>query len=160
MEVITATEALPNFKTTTVFLAGGITNCPEWQNDVIERLKDDDNAILLNPRRADFPMDDPNAAKKQIEWEYEALNNATIFSIWFSDCESIQPICLYELGRHLAIRQEQGRLRQVVIGVEPGYQREQDVYIQTKLVDPWINIHKTLDDFVTGIQLRIKSEGN
>ena len=39
MKVITAVESyVPSEKDICVFLAGGITNCPNWQNEVIEEL--------------------------------------------------------------------------------------------------------------------------
>jgi len=134
MQVITAPETVDGYPT--VFLAGGITNCPEWQDEIIARLSQYDNAILLNPRRKNFPIDDPNAAREQITWEFHALNNATIFSIWFSGGESDQPICMYELGRHL--ERFKNTPDRVVIGIEDGYNRKQDVEIQTKLVSPRI----------------------
>ena len=37
-----------------VFLAGGITGCPDWQSWMVTRLRPASLA-LLNPRRADFP---------------------------------------------------------------------------------------------------------
>jgi len=33
-----------------VFLAGGITGCEDWQDEIVEMLKDT-NFVLLNPRR-------------------------------------------------------------------------------------------------------------
>jgi len=138
MKVITAPDALPNFDKPTVFLAGGITNCPDWQDEVIIYLAEYDHAILFNPRRKNFPIHDSNAANEQIEWEFNALNNCTIFSMWFCKGLSDQPICMYELGRHLAIREKEKRLDTVVIGVEDGYRRAMDVFIQTKLISPWI----------------------
>lgn len=131
MRVINAPETIDGIDRPTVFLAGGITNCPEWQDEIIEILKDYSDGIILNPKRKNFPIHDPNAALEQITWEFHALNNCDIFSMWFSASESVQPICLYELGRHLALK----RSHRVVIGVEPGYKRAQDVYIQTKLVN-------------------------
>jgi len=126
-----------------VFLAGGIANCPDWQKEVIERLVDCD-ALALNPKRENFPMDDPNAAKEQITWEFKALESADVFSMWFCAGESDQPICQYELGRHLALRSTEtdynrvvtNDLGRVVIGVEKGYKREQNVRIQTELICP------------------------
>ena len=55
-----------------VFLAGGITGCPDWQSDIVKMLSDTD-LTLLNPRRADFPIGDPDAAFDQIQWEHNAL---------------------------------------------------------------------------------------
>ena len=142
MHVVTAVEKLEGPRPW-VFLAGGITNCPWWQHEVIEILQDYPHGTILNPRRHNFPIGDPNAAQEQIKWEFEALNRADIFSIWFSNADSDQPICMYELGRHLA-RYEAGFLKHMCVGVEPGYRREQDVIIQTKLVNPKCTIATTL----------------
>ena len=49
-----------NFK---LFLAGGITNCELWQNDIIKLLKDKEELTIYNPRRKNFPINDPSAAK-------------------------------------------------------------------------------------------------
>lgn len=149
MRTITATEEIDTYKPT-VFLAGGITNCPEWQNELIELLQYRDDFVLLNPRRENFPMDDPNAAEEQIRWEFEALNNCDIFSMWYTAGISDQPICMYELGRHLALKPADN----IVIGVEPGYKRAQDVYIQTELVSPFVsnNIASTLNEHALNIE--------
>jgi len=146
MRLITAVEPV-KFKEgdISVFLAGGITDCPEWQCQVIEGLQDaGEDVVVLNPRRRDFPI---HAASEQITWEYHALNCADIFSIWFSSGPSVQPICMYELGRHLAKRSRNSirealntdgllAIEKIAIGIEPGYLREQDVRVQTSLVSP------------------------
>ena len=49
-----------------LFLGGGITNCPDWQKELIELLKDTPDLVMFNPRRANFPIHDPNAAEEQI----------------------------------------------------------------------------------------------
>jgi hypothetical protein len=56
-----------------------------------------------------------------------------MISFWFCK-ESIQPIVLFELGAHLMTN------KPIVIGVDPGYERKQDVEIQTALVRPEIGI--------------------
>ena len=119
--------SLENNRNRKVFLAGGITNCPDWQKELIEKLKDVDGVTLYNPRRADFPIGDPNAAEQQITWEFEKLKEADIIVFWFSR-GSLNPIVLYELGMW-------GNSRAVttVIGIDPEYERKQDVEIQTKL---------------------------
>lgn len=155
MKVITATEQVSDAgDLPTIFLAGGITNCPEWQDDIIKKLEPYNHAVLLNPRRKDFPMNDPNASKEQIAWEFYALKRATIFSMWFSNADSDQPICMYELGRHMALREG----RDVCIGVEPGYRREADVRIQTELVSPFLaeRIADNLDDHIKQILLTLR----
>ena len=154
MNYIEAVGDLAGIARPCVFLAGGITQCPEWQQELvalIHNLAPELPGTLLNPRRKDFPMEDPNAAVEQIKWEYAALNAADVFSMWFSAGPSVQPICMYELGRHLA-RFQWGahNLAKIVIGIAPGYLRAQDVRIQTQLVidsmsNPAIEIVDTLD---------------
>ncbi len=138
-----------------VFLGGGITNCPDWQKEITALLQDEEITIL-NPRRENFPLDDPEAAKEQIEWEFHALGAADVFSMWFSGEDSVQPICMYELGRHLALRD--GDLETVVIGVDPDYKRAQDVYIQVGLVDENLAhlISRNLKDHALRIKKTIK----
>ena len=66
MRVVTAPGLLPETYPS-VFLAGGITKCREWQDEVVSALSSDEiPGVLLNPRRKDFPIGDPDAAEKQI----------------------------------------------------------------------------------------------
>jgi len=136
MQLIQAPGEIPLERPVSVFLAGGITNCIDWQDEVAEGLKDVD-CMLLNPRRNDFDVLDPASAKAQIEWEFNAISLCDIFSMWFCAGPSPQPICMYELGMQMGQRlsSPSGRTRkQIVIGIEPGYIREQDVRIQVGLV--------------------------
>src|SRR5215510_12424967 len=123
------------------FLAGGITGCPDWQADMIEAL-DDAPVTLLNPRRADFPIHDPNAAEEQITWEYRHLRLADVILFWFP-AESICPIVLFELGSALATprRQQADRL---LVATHPHYPRRQDVLIQTRLARPDLEVGDSL----------------
>jgi hypothetical protein len=120
---------------TSVFLAGGITNCKEWQNEVINELKLE-NISIFNPRQEHFDITDKNASFKQISWEFERLEQMDIFSMYFCNGESDQPICMYELGRN--ILRIQNRFpndweKRIIISVEDGYKRKQDVIIQMQL---------------------------
>ena len=142
MKVIVAPNEIPcdNFK---VYLAGGITNCHNWQKDVIEyiRKQDVDNKLekltLCNPRRDNFDIakDDPF---DQIIWEQDAINYKTnIFSMYFCNSESDQPICMYELGVRIARITDGFYSRDnLIISIENGYKRTNDVVIQTKLELP------------------------
>lgn len=115
-----------------IFLAGGITNCPDWQQDMVSLLQDSD-LTLLNPRRKDFPIGDPNAALKQIAWEHNQLRNADKILFWFPH-ETLCPIVLYELGAWTVSD------KPIFIGVDPDYEKRQDVEIQTQLVRPKLEI--------------------
>lgn len=125
---------------TSVFLAGGITNCPDWQSKLIELLKDTPDLVMFNPRRKNFPIKDPNAAEEQISWEYDNLKEVDNLIFWFSR-GSLNPIVLYELGIHLNSSNRPG-----IIGLDPKYERNQDVEIQTKLARPDIKIVYSLED--------------
>jgi hypothetical protein len=118
-----------------VFLAGGITGCPDWQAEARRTMS---GVVVLNPRRADFPIHDPDAARGQIEWEYRHLHRARVVLFWFPACESPQPIALYELGRHAALG------RPIAVGVEEGYIRAADVRIQLELARPDIRVFGSL----------------
>ena len=83
-------------KKQSLFLAGGITDCPDWQKDLVQLLSST-NLMLLNPRRAHFPIHDPTASQVQIKWEYRHLHKADMISFWFPK-ETLCPIVLYELG--------------------------------------------------------------
>ena len=96
----------------TVFLAGGITNCHNWQEEILKYLDTDftpeitSKLVIFNPRRKNFHINDPNATEQQITWEFNRLEEADIFSMYFCAGESDQPICMYELGRYISEMQK------------------------------------------------------
>lgn len=123
----------------TVFLAGGITDCPDWQQEAVGILAHTELA-LLNPRRRDFPIHDPRAAYEQVTWEFEQLNDADVILFWFPASVSVQPIALYELGRHAV------RNTRLIVGADSDYSRRRDVEIQLALArGPGFPIYCTLD---------------
>ncbi len=148
MKLITAPEAQVGMGHPVMFLAGGITNCPDWQAEVIELLKDVD-VTLLNPRRANFPIGDPGAAQKQIEWEHHMLRWADWILFWFP-CETLCPIVLYELGAWTVMT------RPLFIGVHPDYARKQDVMIQTRLVRSDQEIVFSLEGLVDLVKAKVE----
>ncbi|MDT8916250.1 nucleoside 2-deoxyribosyltransferase domain-containing protein [Amycolatopsis sp. PS_44_ISF1] len=131
-----------------VFLAGGITGCPDWQSDAAEQLHDaDPRLVVLNPRRADFPIDDPAQGPVQVAWEQHHLHlPGTVTLFWFPACDpavTTAPIALFELGQAL------GERRPVVIGADPGYPRHTDVQLLTALCRSGTEVHTTLSATVT-----------
>jgi len=133
----------------TVFLAGGITNCPDWQQEMRSLLQDTD-LILLNPRRRDFPIGDPNAAQEQITWEHNQLKMADAILFWFP-CETLCPIVLYELGAWSMTD------KPIFVGTHPLYRRWQDVDIQTRLARSEVKVSRSLEDLAqqvaTGLEI-------
>jgi len=137
--------SLENNGNVKMFLAGGITNCPDWQKEVLDQLKDIPNLTIYNPRRANFPIGDPNAAEQQITWEFNHLRDADIIIYWFSR-GSLNPIVLFELGKWGLSSQ-----RPILIGLDPEYERQQDVRIQTQLARPEITIFDSLDEIIDAV---------
>lgn len=132
----------------TVFLAGGITNCPDWQQEMryLFLLQDpNNNLILLNPRRERFPIGDPTAAVEQIAWEHRCLKAADMILFWFP-CETVCPIVLYELGAWSMTD------KPLFVGIHPEYERRQDVEIQTYLARPEIEVVYSLKDLACQVR--------
>lgn len=145
MRVVTAPEALPSANERPHFLAGGITDCPDWQADVIAELADRPYGTLLNPRRPHFDVRDPSASHEQVEWERRALHRATSISFWFPE-ETLCPITLYELGYWSAFRRPGENYKPIVVGIHPGYARKFDVEFQTALCRPDVDVVYDLSD--------------
>lgn len=128
----------------TLFLAGGITGCPDWQQEVVTLLADTP-LVLFNPRRENFPMHDPSAANAQITWEHAYLRRAEAILFWFPS-ETLCPITLYELGAWSMTT------KPLFVGVHPDYQRRHDVEIQTRLVRPDVGIVYSLPDLACAVK--------
>jgi hypothetical protein len=128
----------------TLFLGGGITNCTNWQNEMCQLLKDTDLTIL-NPRRQNFPMDDPNTASAQIVWEYKHLDIAKSIMFWFSS-ETLCPITLFEYGKWIVSG------KRLFVGCHPDYARLADIRIQTALARQNQLIHTDLNSLAEEIK--------
>jgi hypothetical protein len=135
--------SVENHRNIKLFLAGGITNCPLWQDELVELIKGADILTVYNPRRKNFPIHDPKAAEEQITWEHNHMESADIISFWFSK-GSLNPIVLLELGKYALATK-------VFIGIDPGYERTQDVIIQTKLSRPDVRIVYSIIDLAAQI---------
>lgn len=129
----------------TVFLAGGITNCEDWQSYARELLNP--RWTIFNPRRADFDVTDPTASETQIKWEFEFLQRASLIIFWFAGGPSPQPITLYEFGRHLALNSTP-----ILVGADDRYSRRSDVVTQYRLARPhrWHYVYPSLEELCAG----------
>lgn len=120
-----------------VFLAGGITRCPDWQAEAV-RLLTGVPVAILNPRRQTFDVGNPAEGESQIRWEHRHLQRASVVLFWFSEGPSPQPIALYELGAMAAVG------RRIVVGAHPDYSRRADVLVQMSLTRPGLPVHDDL----------------
>jgi len=137
-----------------IFLAGGITNCPDWQSDLIAKLRNitDIDLDIYNPRRKNFPINDPKASYEQILWEFEKLKNTDMIVFWFSR-GSLNPIVLYELGMW-----GNSRDTSIIVGIDREYERRRDVMIQTNLARPELPIFGSLETIFEEIERTFSKE--
>lgn len=160
MRLIKAPEEFEyNSNDVKVFLAGGIMGCEEWQSKVAEELQNEpDDLILIDPRRDKFDMGDERAKIRQISWEFKMLENCDIFSMYFCGSESVQPICMYELGRNIVRMQNRFPTsdewgHRIIITADPKYKRYKDVFIQGNLATGMlIYINESLDEHIYQIR--------
>jgi Nucleoside 2-deoxyribosyltransferase like len=138
------TEADLHSLESTLFLAGGISNCPDWQSELTVKLESS-NWTVLNPRRTDFDAGNSRLAKSQIDWEFRHLRLASAIAFWFPS-ETLCPITLFELGAWSMTD------KPLFIGVDPKYQRRLDVKIQTQLARPEVVILESLTDLAVALQ--------
>jgi Nucleoside 2-deoxyribosyltransferase like len=130
-------EANPDALEASLFLAGGISNCPDWQSRLLEALRDTD-WVVFNPRRMDFDSSNFDLARVQIEWEHRHLRLASAVAFWFPP-QTLCPITLYELGAWSMTK------KPLFVGVDPAYARRLDVLEQTRLVRPDVRVVDSLE---------------
>lgn len=125
-----------------VFLGGGITGCPDWQQEFIalmgKMVKPHHRIRLVNPRRDNFDVTDPQMSEAQIEWEYKHLRICNVNLFWFPK-ETLCPITLFELGAAL---EHKGQL---LVGCHPEYQRRFDVNYQMRMRRPELSLFNDLE---------------
>lgn len=128
-----------------LFLAGGITNCPNWQASALHLLQSASwlkaPLVVMNPRREDFNVKDPSESERQIKWEHAMLNTADGVFFWFPK-DTLCPITLFELGKMAP------RGMPLFVGCDPGYQRKKDVEVQLGLIRPEVTVRSTMEKTV------------
>ena len=153
MEYVEAPNSPPSEeKLVNLFLAGGITGCPDWQSQVVDAVKDLPVRVY-NPRRKTFDANptDEKAAQTQIEWEFQALSRCDMVVFWFPK-ESICPISLYELGRLNTMHDT----KTILIGTHKEYSRRVDVALQTYYAtDGTACVCSDFDALLRALKLRI-----
>lgn len=123
-----------------IFLAGGIVGCPDWQQEIKKLLECTRQGFwIFNPRRKEFPDKDPQVKEEQKKWEYKYLNKVTAILFWFPK-EMTRPTTLFQLGAHLKDD------KPIFVGVHPNYPRKREVEIQIELFRPEIKIVYSLEE--------------
>ena len=141
MHIIEAPDNIP--PKADLFLAGGISNCPNWQEQAIELLGNTEGTAI-NPRRSEKFTED--IADEQIAWEHQALRVCDSVIFWFPS-ETLCPITLFELGVFT-----QRKDTPIFVGTDLKYGRRFDVIKQLQLERPEIivrdNVKDVIGDFI------------
>ncbi|CAB4122988.1 Nucleoside 2-deoxyribosyltransferase like [uncultured Caudovirales phage] len=112
-----------------IFIAGGISHCPDWQTEIAE-LFDPDLYDMVNPRREGGFDNTGITAQEQITWEHQALSLVDNCVFWFP-CESLCPISLFQLG--VMLERASHHSVKLVVGWHEDYQRAFDLQVQINL---------------------------
>ncbi|MFJ5229608.1 nucleoside 2-deoxyribosyltransferase domain-containing protein [Kitasatospora sp. NPDC088391] len=147
LQVVGSLEQVPSVPDAlTVFLAGGMRDCPDWRQWAVEALADQWRrsgtgrpVTVLSPSRA---VPGRAFSPELVRWEHEALRSCDIVLFWFprgNEKAPEQPIALYELGVAAAT------FKPIAVGVEPGYARSNDVTTQLRLIRPDLSVRHDLD---------------
>lgn len=116
-----------------IFLAGGITGCPDWQSQIARVPLAREPVDFLNPRRPEFDVRNASATVEQIHWEFEHLRRADAILFWFC-ADQVQPIALYELGAWAMTD------KPLFVGVNDRYPRKVDVIEQLRHARPGLRV--------------------
>lgn len=142
----------PAFLPKRIFLAGSIEmgTAEEWQSRIAETFS---GQIIYNPRRDDWDSSwvqsiQNKQFREQVEWELDALDDATIIIMYF-DPNTKSPISLLELGLYAT----SGKL---LVCCPHGFWRRGNVEI---ICDRYlIPLYDTLDDLIADAEQILEIE--
>ncbi len=137
-----------------VFLAGSIEMgaAENWQAEVVEKLKDVEDLLLLNPRRDDWDASweqsiENEEFRKQVEWELDGLKKADYIMIYYCP-ETKAPITMMEFGLYAKNNPEK-----LIICCPEGFERKGNVDIVCKRYG--IRQVESIDEMVEVIKRRV-----
>lgn len=150
MIVIKRPNIRTDYYTDALFLAGGITDCPLWQNVVIDYLKDapfliDNELMVINPR-VDNYEDTEKFERDQVYWESYHLKYSQAIIFWLTP-PTVNPITLFELGRYITSG------KKLFIGIHPEYRKRNNVELQI-----YCHLQEMNNSLISGEQMCIQSD--
>lgn len=143
MNAITCPDVYVPGKNFSLFIAGGISGCSDWQPEMMKRFKDVD-IDLINPRRCNFDITNPKMSEEQINWEHKHLELADAILFWFP-FETLCPITLFELGKYAASD------KPIFVGCHPAYGRAFDVKHQLSLIRGDVTVRDNWEELVADV---------
>lgn len=156
MRVVTAPEPwFSKLREKVVFMAGSIEmgKAEPWQDRLIEELKQEENLVLLNPRRACWDESWEQTTQneefvEQVDWELRGIERAT-HVIFYFDPKTYSPITLMELGYIIGINMNYDR--KIIVCCPEGFYRKGNVDILCQRNA--IKVVETLNEVVDFIRL-------
>lgn len=143
----------PAIDTTYVFLAGSIEmgTAPDWQKEVIEKLKNT-SVTFLNPRRPDWDSTwkpDPKEGpfREQVIWELTSIAKSKVVFFYFAP-GTVSPISLLELGLVL------GGDMKAIVCCPPDFGRYGNIKITCEIAE--VPVYETLDEAIKVLLETIK----
>ena len=99
--IIAPSEIKVNKYKTKVFLGGTIDsgNSEDWQKVICKEFINNNEYIILNPRRDNWPDDGSEEVIRQIKWEHKRMDEADIIVMNLLP-DSKSPISLMEIGMY------------------------------------------------------------
>jgi hypothetical protein len=151
-------DVLTNINNARLFLAGGISNCPDWQEDAADYLLSQLEGYdidIINPRRNNFDFE-KISTREQVTWEYNALRWSDYVLFWFPE-ETVCPITLLELGKEMIRRKHIPH--SIFVGCHQEYKRKEDVNVQLELeIGDNIDVHYDLFSLLKHVVRRVKED--
>lgn len=127
-----------------IYLAGGIKGCPDWQQEAMTLLSGM-NLEVENPRIDSFVRGDNAEYRSLVRKNRLTLDSCESVVVWFPK-DQLTPVALLELGSLVA------SAKPLFVGIEPGYKRQIDVEIQTELARPEIDIAYSLPELTDQVR--------
>ncbi len=133
-----------------LFLSGGIRGEKNWQDEIIELLKDE-KMVFFNPRGKDINWDVPKNAQDLAEWEFNHIRLATEILFWLD--EGSDSSAMLEIGQFLT------KNVPIYIGISPEYKGGIDVKKHIKLLKPDFKVSDSLSELAQQVKDRANSKG-
>ena len=131
-----------------LFLAGGSTKWRETVEHTLECNEDFHSVVILDPYDENYSTL-PNTA-----WEAQMMKKADCIVFWFTK-ESVCPVSLFELGYAL-----RDHTKDIIIGVEPGYPKEDELDAQLITLCPKLVPFSSLEQLTRAIELYVEDTSN
>lgn len=99
--IVAPSEEKTKSNTIKVFLGGTIDsgNSEDWQKEICKEFINNEDYVIFNPRRDEWPNEGSSEVIRQIKWEHKRMDESDIIVINILP-DSKSPISLMEIGMY------------------------------------------------------------